>query len=253
VNKPFHASRLKIERAKQHISDLNTRIAQFQGSDFYRISFDKHPQTGKDCFSYQEIKVLPSEELALVIGDALHNLKGALDLAINTIIFNRLSRYDDFARFPFRKIRDDLIAAINGGLIHQASEAVSSFIVDSVKPYKGGNDALWTLHELNILDKHRLLLPVMQVAAVHDLRFEDDRGEKIVVSNWIFTGGFQISDTPFIGHANVKITNKGKPTLHVFFDKGLPCEGQPVLPTLHQLTEVVTGVIDGIEKVFLAE
>lgn len=31
-------------------------------------------------------------------------------------------------------------------------------MLDSLKPYKGGADALWRLHELNKIDKHRLLL-----------------------------------------------------------------------------------------------
>jgi hypothetical protein len=30
--------------------------------------------------------------------------------------------------------------------------------LDGLKPYKGGNDMLWGLHSLDIIDKHRLLL-----------------------------------------------------------------------------------------------
>jgi hypothetical protein len=33
-------------------------------------------------------------------------------------------------------------------------------LIDSVKPYKGGNDLLWKIHELNRIDKHRLLVTV---------------------------------------------------------------------------------------------
>jgi hypothetical protein len=33
-------------------------------------------------------------------------------------------------------------------------------LIDSVKPYQGGNDTLWQIHELNIIDKHRLLVTV---------------------------------------------------------------------------------------------
>jgi hypothetical protein len=32
--------------------------------------------------------------------------------------------------------------------------------IDAIKPYKGGNDLLWTLYKLNNVDKHRLLFTV---------------------------------------------------------------------------------------------
>ena len=30
--------------------------------------------------------------------------------------------------------------------------------IKAIKPYKGGNNTLWRLHRLNIIDKHRLLM-----------------------------------------------------------------------------------------------
>lgn len=33
-------------------------------------------------------------------------------------------------------------------------------LIDSTKPYKGGNDILWRISELNNIDKHRLLITV---------------------------------------------------------------------------------------------
>jgi hypothetical protein len=252
MNEPFYASHLKIERAKQHISDLQARILAFQASDFYTINIGNDSETGDDILHFKETRSLP-DDIALIIGDALHNLKGALDIAVNEIVFSRLGHYDDFTRFPFRKTKDELINAIKGGLIHQASKTVADLIVESVKPYKGGNDALWALHELNILDKHRLLLPVLRMKALHDIRIEDDRGQPVPVGTWFFSGD-SISIIPERrGNRNIKITNKGKPTLVVLFDKGLPMEGQAVLPCLVQLTEAVTGVIESIKAVFLAE
>jgi hypothetical protein len=37
--------------------------------------------------------------------------------------------------------------------------------IDAIRPYKGGNDLIWSLHSLNNIDKHRLLLTVGSVAA----------------------------------------------------------------------------------------
>jgi hypothetical protein len=41
------------------------------------------------------------------------------------------------------------------GALRETFEAI-----DALKPYKGGNDLLWNLHELNNIEKHRLLITV---------------------------------------------------------------------------------------------
>jgi|SRR5882762_198517 len=42
----------------------------------------------------------------------------------------------------------------------EGMRAVIKDAIRSVKPYKGGNDILWTIHDLDIVDKHRILLAV---------------------------------------------------------------------------------------------
>jgi hypothetical protein len=44
----FAGSRLRIERAKKHISDLHNEILSFSNSDFYTLSVEKHPDTGNN-------------------------------------------------------------------------------------------------------------------------------------------------------------------------------------------------------------
>ncbi len=248
--KYFSASRLKIDRAKKHINDLNEMIRAF-AVDSYTLSIQRDAQFGYDCVQIDTTQSVP-DDFAPVIGDALHNLRSSLDLAINEIVFNHFTIYDDYTVFPFRKTRDDLVAAIKGAKIYQASKEVCDFILNIVKPYKGGNDALWALHDLNILDKHRLLVPFMQVTAVNDIVAEDDRGAKIVIGTWAITRN-RTATHECVGHANIKITNKGKATLMVLFDDGMPMEGCAVVETLIQFTELVSGVLDGIERVLIAE
>jgi hypothetical protein len=95
----------------------------------------------------------------------------------------------------------------------------------------------------------------MRVNALIGLCFEDDRGRKIPVGSWTFTESEKVREfiDPFPEHTNIKITDKGKAALLVFFDKGLPLEGQAIVPSLDQLTHMVCGVIEGIETVFTNE
>jgi len=246
----FHGPRLKIERAKQHVSDLHSRLWAFAQTDFYSLIVERNPETGEQGLEFAVTKPVP-EELALVMGDAIHNLKSALDFTVNEVVFRRLKLYDSHTRFPFRETAQKLESAVNGGLITQASKAVSNHIVNVIKPYKGGNDPLCALHDLNILDKHRLLLPVIQATTLLDVCAEDDRGNKMVDACLVITRNR--AHTSFISDGNIKVTNKGKVIPLIFFERGLPLEGQSIIPALHQLTALVSGVIEGIETVFLAE
>jgi hypothetical protein len=245
----FHGPKLKIERAKQHVNDLHSRFIDFSASDYYSFGIEKDVHSGKSFLKFEVTKPLPSD-VAPIIGDALHNLKSALDLAVNDIVFLKLGRYDAHTRFPFREIRNELEVAIKGALITQASKAISDLIVNVVKAYKGGNDALWTLHELNILDKHRLLLPVIHVGVLHGVGLEDDRGNQFTgLTMLVEAGRVHTPNIPSHGAADFKITNKGKPSLSVFFNEGLPTEGQLVLPTLKYFVELVSDIIEQFERV----
>ena len=188
----FAASRLKIERAKQHINDLHSRILDFADSGFYALSVDKNTKTGNYGLKIEVRKSFPND-YALIIGDAAHNLKSALDVLANEVVFRRLGRYD----------------------------------------------------------KHRLLLPVMQVTSIVDFCAEDDRGNKWINATLVVTRNRTV--TVFESSGNIKITNNGKTIPLVLFDKGLPMEGQTVVPSLIRLTELVSGIVDGIETVFLSE
>ena len=71
-------------------------------------------------------------------------------------------------------------------------------------------------------------------------------------SSWIVTRN-RLATHECLRSRNVKITNHGHPTLLVLFEKGVPMEGEAVVPALIQLTESVSGVLEEIEAVFLGE
>ena len=100
----------------------------------------------------------PPKELALVAGDIIQNLRSSLDqLAYQLFIKNSSSNQSarhiyfpiskDVDSYNTRKLRDT-----------EGLSATAKSLIDTVMPYKGGNDMLWQIHELNIIDKHRTLL-----------------------------------------------------------------------------------------------
>lgn len=39
--------------------------------------------------------------------------------------------------------------------------------IDALKPYKGGNEVLWKIHELDIIDKHKVILSIADDCPLH--------------------------------------------------------------------------------------
>jgi len=68
--------------------------------------------------------------------------------------------------FPISEDQRTYDAKRNGKMQGATSETFKA--IDAIRPYKGGNDFLWSLYRLNNIEKHRLLLTVgAQAAGIH--------------------------------------------------------------------------------------
>jgi hypothetical protein len=187
--------------------------------------------------------------LALIIGDAIHNLHTALDLAIYELVRDRLKGVSMAeVSFPFNKSRDEFITSGRSRKIAQASSAIFDFLATSVKPYKGGNDHLYALHRLDILDKHWSLIPTIELSAVLGIDAEDDKGGHVSNLTAIVIGESTWLETSLSG--NIKINSHGKAVFFVGFAKHSPImAGRVVLPTLNEFTKIVESIIDTFETI----
>jgi hypothetical protein len=113
---------------------------------------------GEHFFVIREVR-RPDPFLGILIGDALHNLRSALDhLAFQLVAFPAVpggpKADEDKRAFPICSHSKFWPAAKEK--IRGASPGVEA-IVERLQPYNGGQTLLWSLHELNNWDKHRLL------------------------------------------------------------------------------------------------
>jgi hypothetical protein len=251
MTKPFHGARLKIERANEHINDLYLQSREFSNTDPYSILVENNPETGDSFLKISMDQVAP-DRMLLTVGDAIHNLRSALHFVMSDIEFETTRDRDPYTSFPIRDTKDHLVAACNGGLKEKAPETVLNFIVDTVQPYKGGNgDPLWSLHALDIEDKHRLLIAKKDITHIRTIYCKDGSGEHFTVTEWA-TIHPMVSVYPCYGHRNVQVTDKGKASFGIVFGDGMPFYGKAILPTLRNLSHFVSGTINSIERVFLA-
>ena len=69
----LEGSRIKIDRAKHHINDLNTKITEFIDSKPYRIVSENDPDTSEEIHVLRVIEEIP-KYFSAIIGDAVHPL-----------------------------------------------------------------------------------------------------------------------------------------------------------------------------------
>jgi hypothetical protein len=247
----FRGARLKIERANEHINDLGLKSRDFNRVSPYSILVHDNPETRDSFLEISADQAIP-DSILLIVGDAVHNLASALDFAIGDMEFATRGTRDKFTKFPFHETREKLVIAVNGGLKKKTTKAVIDHIVKGIEPYpRGIGEPLWGLHILDIEDKHRLLIARKDVVYIRNIHCKDGAGKYFVIPEWALHPPRRTL-YPCIGHASVKIADKGKATFGIVFGDGMPFYGRPILPALRDLSHFVSRTIDGIERVFLA-
>jgi hypothetical protein len=150
--------RVKIERAKQHIRDLEKVLiaAGHQGKNIVLPYED--PDTGKIEHQRTWVLIYPFDALAIA-GDIVHALRSALDhLAYQLSIAGTDKTPTRRVEFPIAKDWNTYEIEKPRKVEGIRPEAVEA--IDRLKPYKGGNEVLWRIHELDNTDKHRFIFTV---------------------------------------------------------------------------------------------
>jgi hypothetical protein len=245
---PFFSSKLKVDRAKRHISELNSEITAFLDRDPYRVIIEKGPNSGQCSWTIQVREEVPIH-FPLIIGDAVHNLRTALDLlACDLVRLNGQTTENVY--FPFCLKRDDFEGAIKRRHIDRASPDVVD-IIRTLQPYKGGLDMLRAVHDLDITDKHQLLIPIFHCVIIPYSSFSSFFPNDQPFLTLLSTQSNRVKDGTVLQIGpitdEIKVGQNLKLTFEIAFGDGQPREGQPILPTLHQLTSLITGIIEMFE------
>lgn len=233
----FKEARLKIERADHHIRDLADRISEFSRSDFYTLSPELQPSAGT-IVKLRITREIPAE-WALVIGDAAHNLRSSLDIVVGNMASNLN------ADFIFHETKENLIDAINKGPIKGLPEIIRTLIVDEIRPYKTGNYALWSLNKLNVLDKHKLVIPLVSLGNISGVHARYADGSVCEISIVARNGNFVC-----LSPGKFEIVDNGKATINTVFGTGTFFDGKPIVSTLVEISKNVSSVIDIFERTF---
>jgi hypothetical protein len=148
----------KINWANHHIDNFREAAVAFGKTNPYGTVIERDPKTRQRTYVVTKITPIPPD-IRLIAGDAIQNLRSALDyLACALVRANNSEPSKQVAlpiseSEPLTKKEQAAFARQVDGMRQDAIDAIKA-----IKPYKGGNDTLWRLHRLNIIDKHRLLM-----------------------------------------------------------------------------------------------
>jgi hypothetical protein len=236
-----HQATLKVERANEHIAHLRESLVALEKTYTSHVELD--PKTGLQNLIHTVPSLATSlQKLSLIAGDAVHNLRSALDIAwFETLERIAPATRRNFRKFPVRQGRKELEAALKGIKIQERCPALYTMMVSTIKPYiSGDNSVLGILHNLDIEDKHILPLQLGTWAEIRGVIVAEKNGYTASGSGMPVQslGPYVIS---FPGDFTIK--NHGKLFLTITVKKSSPFYGMPVAILLPGCGEYVFHAI----------
>lgn len=230
--------RVKIDRAKHHLRDLEVVRDGFIKSNPYRIERETD-QTGYNVYRVFDIQT-PPVEIGLIAGDVIHNLRSALDHLAYQLVYANGVIHSKQTAFPVWDSAAEYKAQRARRVKGMAQGAIDA--IDAIEPYQGGKGAgLWVIHYLDIADKHHALLtPLINVTeASFTIPGFWERGYKGVGGVSFPNFGKPLKDGDVVATREATMDNDMNITLDVAFTEPDVIEGRPVIKTLKRLVDVV--------------
>lgn len=237
----------KVEHAGLHIASFEREAERHFSKRPYDVVQTPHVDTLQPGYYLSERRAFPDQRFALLLGDVLHNLRSALDhLAHACAVAN--GEAGKHSQFPILLKETGLEAKLTKDLTTAGPMAIE--IVRSFAPTPSGNPILAALHELNIMDKHRLILPV---ACTMNVSVKVGGFERMPVVTARGVASPEPGGSCFIpappGY-EMGIAHDFSFTGDIVFPAGSILAGQPCIECLLEMSAVVIDVISAFETGF---
>lgn len=151
----FYSAKLRISRAKEHIDDLESKIAEFFAKNPYRRVTEPDPDGVHEIYKIEFTERFPLRWKILAT-EIIEHLRASLDHATWASAYLATKNPDlKFGIFPFSDNAINLENRMKGWSKDCPPEILA--VLRLFKPYDGGNELLCALNDLCNLSKHALL------------------------------------------------------------------------------------------------
>lgn len=230
---------IKIERAKKHLRDLAPIVTSLAHTHI----LTPDPNTGVPpnpvlIFGQNTFQKVPtlSIDTVTIAGDVVHNLRSALDYLAQQLVFVGMECAPVAPlspaelrqiKFPIAETPEKYESEKARKTKRMLPEAIEA--IDRLKPYKGGNDALWRLHELDNIDKHRSLFTIG-----HAFLFTAD---------WYSGAYFMKAENPLFSGVESKVEQDIQLEIQEALSQPQVSESNALIPSLHELVDFVEKLV----------
>jgi len=234
----------KIERAKKHINDTNAVVSEFLTESPFQLRVSEQRDPHRRLVYIKAKKPIPAS-LTMILGDAVHNLRSALDQLCWGIVGSK-AKNPRSVGFPFVALKDALGGAINTRQMNVAPKNVIDEI-HALKPYPSGDKYLHAVKSLDETDKHRNILVVgtgVEIAARQLQTLIEPHKLTVpmntiiaLVGDWSTNLADAPPATPFDKEADFQ------PTFTIGFGQGEALESFPLILALVKMAETTESAV----------
>jgi len=246
--------REKVKRAIKHIGELDGRIKAFSADEPYTIGAKPHPVPAIEhtTLYVESIKTIPPD-FSVIIGDAVHNLRSALDHLAWQLVEAGGGTPGKDTYFPICRDPNGAqkyASAIGQGEINKMLPGAHK-VLREVQPCFSGDDTLWHIHELDRFDKHRVLITLG--TGYGEWYLMVGGGQKITFGQWArvpLEVGRHIINLPNATYSRESHQNF-KLGIDIAFGQSEVIAGKSVLETLNGMADFVNSIVGNFEPFLL--
>jgi hypothetical protein len=255
-------SSLKFQRARKHLADAQSAVANFLDSRPYDIARDEETEPGKLLF-WVTLLEEPPAEISLAAGDAIHNMRSALDHIVYELSSKRKTNPSNTSFPLFSKEEDWDKRDKNGALqtscglyrvrlLPDEAQTLIYNLQPCPRPQVFMPDAwgpnrkkLRELHDLDILDKHKTLN--LAVFDVDVLGIKIDDADSPIRAEYVFKGALHANARTLVLRLfyPTKVYVEFMPKLDIVLSEG-PGMNEPVGWKLEQIFRNVGTVLNAL-------
>ncbi|CAN5513249.1 hypothetical protein BH24ACT22_BH24ACT22_14000 [soil metagenome] len=165
MSRSLEGVRLKLNRAAEHLQQLDEENRVYLEGKPYEVIHERDEERSRHVYRFR-VRQPPPLRLSILMGDCLHNIRSGLDYLAWQLVLAEGGTPTIKTSFPifkdegkFREFKGGRKAPT--GVVGGISEEAAAHI-ETLQPYNRTEGppeghALWVLHTLNNIDKHRHL------------------------------------------------------------------------------------------------